>query len=91
MRLDVLTPALSHRAEESSQKCEHEGYPLPGGEGQGEGENVALVVMPFTLCALLFCRDRTRERAGWLTATPWRPGLPARKIAAGAVHSPYVV
>ena len=33
------------------------------GEGQGEGENAALMVIPFTLCSLLFCRDRTRERA----------------------------
>ncbi len=28
-----------------------------------EGGNVALVVIPFTLCSVLFCRDRTRERA----------------------------
>ncbi|VTP16601.1 hypothetical protein PUATCC27989T_04577 [Phytobacter ursingii] len=28
-----------------------------------EGGNAALVVIPFTLCSLLFCRDRTRERA----------------------------
>ncbi|PWF50443.1 hypothetical protein BHT19_0005480 [[Kluyvera] intestini] len=33
------------------------------GEGQGEGGNAALMAISFTLCSLLFCRHRTRERA----------------------------
>ncbi len=33
------------------------------GEGQGEGKYAALRGIPFTLCFLLFCRSRTRERA----------------------------
>ncbi|AUV00060.1 hypothetical protein C2U51_03040 [Enterobacteriaceae bacterium ENNIH1] len=35
---------------------------------------MALVVIPFTLCSLLFCRDRTRERA-WV-AHRHHPGDP---------------
>ncbi len=33
------------------------------GEGEGEGKHAALRGIPFTLCFLLFCSDRTRERA----------------------------
>ncbi|MBD3698360.1 hypothetical protein IE982_02235 [Enterobacter hormaechei] len=34
------------------------------GEGWGEGEHTALVVIPFTLCSLLLCHDMAGERAG---------------------------
>ena len=37
--------------------------PLPVGEGWGEGEYTAEVVIPFTLCTLLLCHHNTGERA----------------------------
>ncbi len=49
----VRSAALTLRAAESPQKCEHERSPLPVGEGQGEGENAALVAIPFNLFSLL--------------------------------------
>ena len=53
------------------------------GEGQGEGENAALMVIPFTLCSLLFNSARTRERAR--AAHRHRPGDPGsgKRSAAG--------
>ncbi len=47
------------------------------GEGLGEGENAALVVIPFTLCSVLFYRDRTRERARGAHRPP--PGDPGSR------------
>jgi len=35
------------------------------GEGWGEGEHTALVVIPFTLCSLLLCNGMACERANY--------------------------
>ncbi|WP_204370129.1 hypothetical protein, partial [Enterobacter asburiae] len=48
------------------------------GEGWGEGEHTAVVVIPFTSCSLLLFNDMTGERArAAQSPPPWRPGLPA--------------
>ena len=60
------------------------------GEGWGEGEHTALVVIPFTLCSLLLCHDMTGERARVAQSPPpWRPGLPAenRRFAVPSAYS----
>ncbi len=61
---DALTPALSHRSEGSPQNnaCTDGSLSLVG-EGWGEGEHTALVVIPFTLCSLLLCHNITCEHA----------------------------
>ncbi|AWV77530.1 hypothetical protein DN066_19860 [Enterobacter hormaechei subsp. xiangfangensis] len=64
--------------------------PLPVGEGWGEGEHTALVVIPFTLCSLLLCHDMSGERARVAQSPPpWRPGLPAenRRFAVPSAYS----
>ncbi|MFH7929602.1 hypothetical protein QCJ92_00018810, partial [Enterobacter roggenkampii] len=49
------------------------------GEGWGEGEHTAEVVIPFTLCSLLLCKDMAGERArAAQSPPPWRPGLQAK-------------
>jgi hypothetical protein len=61
------------------------------GEGKGEGKHAALVTIPFTLCSLLFCSARTRERArvvhrhhpGDLGSRPGKSPLPR-----STAHSP---
>ncbi|BDS27814.1 hypothetical protein KAM576c_44330 [Enterobacter asburiae] len=64
MRADALTLTLSHRPEGSPQNNASTDYPLSlEGEGWGEGEHTALVVIPFTLCSLLLCNNMTCERA----------------------------
>ncbi|MGU3488963.1 hypothetical protein, partial [Enterobacter bugandensis] len=56
--------ALSLWAEESPQNNTSTDDPLSlEGEGWGEGEHTAEVVIPFTLCSLLLCKDMTCERA----------------------------
>ena len=60
------------------------------GEGWGEGEHMAVVVIPFTLCLLLLCNDVTGERARVAQSPPpWRPGLPAvnRRCAVPSAYS----
>ena len=60
------------------------------GEGWGEGEHTAVVVIPFTLCSLLLCHDITGERARVAQSPPpWRPGLPAvnRRFAVPSAYS----
>jgi hypothetical protein len=47
------------------------------GEGEGEGKHAALRGIPFTLCFLLFCRSRTRERAR--AVHRHRPGDPGSR------------
>ncbi|WP_237765059.1 hypothetical protein, partial [Enterobacter bugandensis] len=50
--------SLSLWAEESPQNNASTDDPLSlEGEGWGEGEHTALVVIPFTLCSLLLCKD----------------------------------
>ena len=44
------------------------------GEGWGEGEHTALVVIPFTLCSLLLCYGMTCER-GMAAQSPLRGAL----------------
>ena len=91
MRPDALTPTLSHRAEESPQNNASMDDPLSlEGEGWGEGEHTAVVVIPFTLCSLLLCNDMTGERARVAQSPPpWRPGLPAvnRRFAVPSAYS----
>ncbi|WP_237436941.1 hypothetical protein, partial [Enterobacter hormaechei] len=60
------------------------------GEGWGEGEHTAQVVIPFTLCSLLLCHDMSGERARVAQSPPpWRPGLPAvnRRFAVPSAYS----
>ncbi len=45
-----------------TKSCSHRRLPLPLGEGRGEGEHTALVVVPFTLRSLLLCYHTTCER-----------------------------
>ena len=83
--------ALTHRAEGSPQNNACTDGPLSlEGEGWGEGEHTALVVIPFTLCSLLLCNDMTGERARVAQSPPpWRPGLPAvnRRFAVPSAYS----
>ena len=91
MRSDALTLALSHRAEESPQNNACTDNPLSlEGEGWGEGEHTALVVIPFTLCSLLLYDSCIGERARVAQSPPpWRPGLPAvnRRFAVPSAYS----
>ncbi len=91
MRSDALTLTLSHRAEGSPQNNTSTDDPLSlEGEGWGEGEHTALVVIPFTLCSLLLCKDMAGERArAAQSPPPWRPGLPAvnRRFAVPSAYS----
>ena len=91
VRSDALTPTLSHRAEGSPQNnaCTEDPLSLEG-EGWGEGEHMAVEVIPFTLCSLLLCNDIARERARVAQSPPpWRPGLPAvnRRFAVPSAYS----
>ncbi|GJA01359.1 hypothetical protein ECV0102_17070 [Enterobacter cloacae] len=72
----VRSDALTRRAEETPQNNTCTDYPLSlEGEGWGEGEHTALVVIPFTLCSLLLCNDMPGERARWLNRHhPGDPG-----------------
>ncbi|MDS0114662.1 hypothetical protein QYE88_32860, partial [Enterobacter hormaechei subsp. steigerwaltii] len=83
--------ALTHRAEGSPQNNACTDGPLSlEGEGWGEGEHTALVVIPFTLCSLLLCHDMSGERARVAQSPPpWRPGLPAvnRRFAVPSAYS----
>ena len=87
----VRYAALTRRAEESPPNNTCTDYPLSlEGEGWGEGEHPALVVIPFTLCSLLLCNDTTGERARVAQSPPpWRPGLPAvnRRFAVPSAYS----
>jgi len=87
----VRPEALTHGVEESPQINASTNAPLSlKGEGWGEGEHTALVVIPFTLCSLLLCKDMTGERArAAQSPPPWRPGLPAvnRRFAVPSAYS----
>ena len=91
MRSGALTLALSLWAESSPQNNACTDGPLSlEGEGWGEGEHTALVVIPFTLCSLLLCHDMSGERARVAQSPPpWRPGLPAenRRFAVPSAYS----
>ncbi|MGM5671952.1 hypothetical protein, partial [Enterobacter cloacae] len=56
--------SLSLWAEGSPQNnaCTEDSLSLEG-EGWGEGEHMAVEVIPFTLLSLLLCNNMTRERA----------------------------
>ncbi len=91
VRFDALTLTLSHRAEGSPQNnaCTEDSLSLEG-EGWGEGEHMAVEVIPFTLCSLLLCNYMTRERARVAQSPPpWQPGLPAvnRRFAVPSAYS----
>ena len=91
VRSGAFTLTLSHRAEGSPQNNACTDGPLSlEGEGWGEGEHTALVVIPFTLCSLLLCHDMTGERARVAQSPPpWRPGLTAenRRFAVPSAYS----
>ena len=60
------------------------------GEGWGEGEHMAVEVIPFTLNSLLLFNGMTCERAmAAQSPPPWRPGLPAvnRRFAVPSAYS----
>ena len=82
---------LSLWAEGSPQKNASTDDPLSlEGEGWGEGEHTALVVIPFTLCSLLLFDSCIGERArAAQSPPPWRPGLPAvnRRFAVPSAYS----
>jgi hypothetical protein len=70
---------------------EHGRPPLPAGEGWGEGEHTAQVVIPFTLRSLLLCHHNTGERAR--VAHRHHPGNPGsrqenRRFAMPSVFAP---
>ncbi|AUU90365.1 hypothetical protein C2U55_15410 [Enterobacteriaceae bacterium ENNIH3] len=46
------------------------------------------MVIPFTLCSLLFCRDRTRERVKGNTAFPFTIPAAPRRNRCFALRSP---
>ena len=59
----LFVPGKAFRAVRSAQKNIGTVGPLSiQGEGWGEGEHKAVVVIPFTLRALLLCYHRTCER-----------------------------
>ena len=60
------------------------------GEGWGEGEHTAVVLVPFTLYSLLFYNRTSGERARVAQSPPpWQPGLPAvnRRFAVPSAYS----
>ena len=80
LRSDALTPPSPTGLRDPHKKIGTVGSLSIQGEGWGEGEHAASVVVPFTLRSLLLWNDRTGERAmAAQSPPPWQPGLPARK------------